>query len=285
MNNFFIDILGGSLPYLVSISAALTALIPLMVKPGQIYNRSFKSYNRIRRVGYILILIFGLGVYFNVLQNIFNDKKSDEQEKQLRESLNRSYKSSLDTMRNNFTNSSREVIGTVVSALAQYKLKLDTTDNRISVVQKAFSKVDVPVLKLLDDDGISIKYINKNTSNIKVIFWSYDEGSTDYQISTYAILFDSTSGFKFIGSPALLQPNIRMPKNTGSYSEVPVSLPPSFSLLYLYVTGTYRNIGTTSRYPIDDVYGYDAINKKFLGVAANQNRSQVLNFLKQNKII
>lgn len=87
MNDFFISLLGDSIYYLVSIFTAITGFIPLVIKPGKIFNRSFNGIKRLRWGGVMIVSSSLLGIYFNDLQNQNNDRKNDAKTKNIEQGV------------------------------------------------------------------------------------------------------------------------------------------------------------------------------------------------------
>lgn len=288
MNDYIIEIFGDSLTYLVSISAALTAIIPLMAKPGQIFNRTYKWYKRIRGTGYIIIAISALGIYFNILQNTYNDQKNEEKETKLKESLNKSYKSSLDTMRNNFTNSSKEIINVVVSSLGKYGFKADSANRRLVRIVRDSSKTKIvmptqPVVRLCPDSGISLNKRTKNEYIFNSSFCSLDAGSRKFNFSIKSVYQDSLGILHYGGNAKIFPQSIILYKDsqfktTFGY-KVSVGQMPKIVEVYLYVIGTYENLDGSKIFPLDELYVYNLDDNTFR-ILSNEKRDEIVNFIK-----
>jgi len=258
------------------IGILLFVAISSLISTGNIINKEKKGFKYLTLRGYAMIALNLLIIVLSVLQYYSNEREihrrdlENSQNQDLRDSfLKAKYDSSLLNIKNEFDKSNTKIILTISEVLGKYGFSLDSTNKTLVRLIRDSSKTKIieqvaPVLRLRNEDGISLVNHANNKLGFKLNVCSYDASSTDYQCIYYVIKEDSLENLLFLGRDWLLSKDLSI--NVNQTMSVNFSIPDSimYKKLIIVIRGTYKNMEKTKTYNINTVDYYEKETKLYM---------------------
>lgn len=268
----------------VILIGVLTIWLTFLTTKGSLTNNTFKKITkRLTNRGKLVVIILISITALLIGQEINNQNQNFNQTLILKEERNSRDKAITEGIKEGVDSISKKLFEDISIAFSKQELKLDTLNQEITNIRNKPSNMNYtgasPII-VLDSSSLSLVRVIGPIKKYKLQFLVIDAGATNFNIK-FGILnefIDSSYSYQEMN---FFPDQIKMGKNTRWTTGFTSMIDKDTKELFLYLNGTYSSIDGLRKYPINDIYRYNPINKK-LSIPLNRDRNKIIEII--NKI-
>lgn len=262
----------------------LTIWLTFLTTKGSLTNNTFKKITkRLTNRGKLVVIIFISITALLVGQEINNQNQNFNQTHILKEERNSRDKTITEGIKKGVDSISKKLFEDISIAFSKQELKLDTLNQEITNIRNKPSNINYtgasPVI-MLDSSSLSLVRVIGPIKKYKLRFLVNDAGATNFKIK-FGILDEFIDGSYSYQEMNFFPDQIKMGKNTSWTTGFTTMIDKDTKELFLYLNGIYSSIDGLQKYPINDIYRYNPIDKK-LSIPLNRERNEIIEII--NKI-
>jgi len=305
---------------IITLFAFVTAIVAIVAAKEVIWDEKKPGWNKFNKRGYIVIICGVLMVFLPLIQFYFQNQLDEQKEanhtiqeakhdstlraeyrisvSQIRREYQASesqirgeYQRSVLQIRKDYSSGNNQTLTVIGKTLAEYKLRLDTSERRVSQLIKDSANrttvlPDQPVLMVLDGNrSLGLKFLKteQGLNYYTISFVSKDGGSCCYNLKISAVIEDSSDDAIYKGPVRVgLAPTDNLPKDGTTGWPFTIDDNIKYNRLVLWIRGTYSNRDDSHVYHFDEMIYNLKLNNyggDFVGVTKNQ----IIKFIEQNE--
>jgi len=269
MEDFFKNLYENHLTkILTGINLILGAIIAFLSTKGLIH------LGRLTKNGRTVCFLFLSTIILSVYQNIYNDDQAKAKEDALRKQF------IFDL--NDVTSKSEK---NLMETAAKYALRYNESQKSLEKIVRDSSRTTViqsnnPILQIC---GIKNITAQSNFNEYVISFCSKGAGSSNFNVRLYFVLGDTLNltPQRYIGNQSLDRNNsIPESRNYNKKFKL-IDDFRNHTAIFIWVTGTYTNVGGTQPLKIDQLY-YHNFKSEELSVLDKEPSEQIIQFIKKS---
>jgi hypothetical protein len=236
--------------------------------------------------GCVILLLVGSAV------TSFYKDKEDGKQKAADSGTIKTLNSQVDSLRKESRVAQKEYTDSIISyhnyttgLLAKYGLKIDTLTNQIKETDTKNKKaIPPPIFELDPGNEIVLQDKIDNKYKLRLNFKSADAASTNFNITLYLITQLDNGTMEYQGMIQPLPHSQKMETNS-SWGKAITYTPADvnnrlFKNLYLWMKGTYTDVGGNQALSIDQVYKFECETK--ITKVINEGSETIRSFVKRS---
>lgn len=271
------------LAVVITALAIVNAIFLFVSLPFQRFAVNAKGKKVLTKAGVRALVGLFIFVLLPLIQYFLQEKEATKSENRITENLRTAYQKSVVAIQNNSKKNYDNTIKILSEKLGQYKLGLDSANQRIvDLINDSIPKEappTAPVLQIIPtgDEGFKLKGIDSLNYNYKVALTSSDASSCCFNVNSFIVIHNPTAGYLCLDSlpHQILDSERKLSKdgNTTVFFTIPKYY--IFDLVFLRLRGTYRDGITKKIYYIDDVYFNNPKSNTF-GIMQGETRQKII---------